>query len=289
MPPRYDEAPELIPQNFPEVHHPPAVPEVATTYGQPTPATLNIKPEESTNSSLGYTGFAPVENPPPSTYTYDYQTGYGPTIPSEHGKAPQRILGCSALVFILSIIIALLSTAVIGLAAGTGVEASRANDAEARLAALGASPATVTVTAPAPTSTNPSTIDRGCSTNSGGVTGTTYESQYFNNPTFKIYCNSDAPNDPLISLFVGNFDDCIDACASYSFYVPSDFVSNSTLRNATCSAVSFIPAWTNRTFALDGDAPGNCYLKPGPQNQTALNNPNIGGSAVHAAILDTKS
>ncbi|KAI0847511.1 hypothetical protein F5Y00DRAFT_241012 [Daldinia vernicosa] len=288
MPPRYDEAPELIPQNFPEVHLPPAAPEVASTYGQHTPATP-VKPEESTNLSAGYTGFAPVEHPPPSSYTYDYQTGYGPTLPSEHGRAPQRILGCSVLVFILSIIIALLSTAVIGLAAGTGVEASRANDAEARLAALSASPATVTVTAPGPTATDSSAIDKGCSTNSAGVTGTTYESQFFNNPTFKIYCNSDAPNNPLSSLFVGNFDDCIDACASYSFYIPSDFASNSTSGNATCAGVSFIPAWTNRTVAFDGDAPGNCYLKPGPQNQTALNNPNIGGSAVHAAILDTQS
>lgn len=92
-----------------------------------------------------------------------------------------------------------------------------------------------------------------------------------------------------MSLFVGNFDDCMDACAFYTYYTPSDYSSNTTSNNnATCAGVSYIPAWTNRTFAVDGDAPGNCYLKPGPQNQTALNNPNIGGSAVHAAILDTK-
>lgn len=111
--------------------------------------------------------------------------------------------------------------------------------------------------------------------------------EVFDRPTFQIYCNSNAPNNPLSSLFVGNFDDCIDACASYSFYIPGDF--NSTSNNATCAGVSYIPAWTNRTFAVQGSAPGNCYLKPGPQNQTALENPNIGGSAVHAAILDTRS
>ncbi|KAI1379523.1 hypothetical protein F4677DRAFT_335347 [Hypoxylon crocopeplum] len=286
MPPRYDEAPELAPHNFPEVHHPPSVPEVAS-WGQPTPATP-IKPEESTNASTIHPRYTPLNSSTASPYPYDHQSGYGavpPVPPSEQGRASKRILGCTVLVFILSLIIAILSAAVIGLAAGTGVEASRANDAEARLAAMstsGAPPATVTVTAPASTPT----IDKGCSTNSAEVTGETYLSQFFNTPTYRIYCNSDAPNDPLSSLFVGNFDDCMDACASYSFYIPSDFSSNSTSNNATCAGVSFIPAWTNRTFAFNGGAPGNCYLKPGPQNQSALNNPSA-GTPVHAAILDT--
>lgn len=278
MSPRYDEAPELAPNNFPEVHHPPAVPEVAG-YGQPTP-TPSVKPEESTNPSTIQPSYAPYEGSAPAYQ----QMAYLPQPPSEKGTARKRILGCSVLVFILSLIIAILSAAVIGLAAGTGVEASRANDAEARLAAMSAtavSPATVTVTASATAS-----ADKGCSTNSAGVTGTTYWSQFYHRPTYKIYCNSDAPNTPLSSLFVGNFDDCMDACASFSFYIPADFSINSTATNATCAGVSFVPAWTNRTFAYDGDAPGNCYLKPGPQNESALNNPNIGGSAVHAAILD---
>ncbi|KAI2621473.1 hypothetical protein GGS26DRAFT_264939 [Hypomontagnella submonticulosa] len=287
MPPRYDEAPELAPHNFPEVHHPPSVPEVATYSQLPSPPTP-IKPEELTNSSTLHTGYATLENQTPPSYTYNHQSGYGPIPPSEHGRAPRRILGCSVLVFVLSIIIATLSAAVIGLAAGTGVEASRANDAEARLASMSASggpPATVTVTAPM---SNP-TVDKGCSANSDGVTGTHYNSAYFEQSSFTIYCNSDAPNAPLLSMFVSNFDDCIDACAFYSHYMPSDFSSNSTTtpKNVTCSAVSYIPVWTNRTFALQGNAPGNCYLKPGPQNQSALNEPNIGGYPVHAAILDS--
>nr|UOS85817.1 hypothetical protein [Hypoxylon rubiginosum] len=228
MPPRYDEAPELAPHNFPEVHHPPSVPEVS--YGSRTPVTP-AKPEDLTNPSLIHPippTYAAIENNSPSPYQYDHHSG-----------------------------------------------------------ASGGSPTTVTVSAPSATPTGFSDVDKGCSTNSAGVTGSTYTSQFFNRPTYRIYCNSDAPNTPLSSLFVGNFDDCIDACASYSFYIPLDFSSNRTSGNATCAGVSYIPAWTNRTFAFDGDAPGNCYLKPGPQNQTALNNPNIGGSAVHAAILDT--
>lgn len=290
MPPRYDEAPELAPHNYPEVHHPPSVPEVAA-YGHVPPATP-AKIEESTNPSTINPSYASPETQSASPYAYEYQSGYGPVPPSEQGRAPKRIMGCTVLVFILSVIIALLSAAVIGLAAGTGVEASRANDAEARLASISASggtPTTVTVTAPTSTPSDFSNIDNGCSRNSAEITGKTYASAFFNRPIFTMYCNSDAPNNPLSSLFVGNFNDCMDACASYSFYIPSDFSSNSTSNNATCAGVSYIPAWTNRTFAEEGNAPGNCYLKPGPQNRTALNNPNIGGSAVHAAILNTSS
>ncbi|KAI1081595.1 hypothetical protein F5B20DRAFT_48892 [Whalleya microplaca] len=283
MAPRYDEAPEVALHSYPEVHHPPAVPEVAL-YGNQTPSTP-LKPEERTISP----GYVPVAgNTGSSTYGYDHQSAYDTIPPSDQARGSKRVCGCSALVFILSIIIAVLSVAVIGLAAGTGVEASRANDAESRLAAMSAS-ASATTSAPTSTSTMFSNIDKGCSTNSAGVTGTTYSSQWFNRPTFKIYCNSNAPNNPLQSLFVGNFDDCIDACASYTYYVPSDFSNSSTSNNnnATCAGISFIPLWTNRTSAQEGGAPGNCYLKPGPQNQTGLENPNIGGSAVHAAILQT--
>ncbi|KAI1759693.1 hypothetical protein GGR53DRAFT_512728 [Hypoxylon sp. FL1150] len=280
MPPRHDEAPEVTPPNLPEVHYPPAIPELLATH---------IKPETLTHPSLIShvpPTYATIDNPSPSPYHY-HHSGYETLTTSEPGRAPRRILGCTVLVFILSAIIAILSAAVIGLAAGTGVEASRANDAESRLAAMSTSPTTVTVTAPTSTATGFSDVDKGCSTNSAGVTGTTYTTQFFARPTYKIYCNSDTPNSPLMSLFVGDFDDCMDACAFYTHYTPLDFSNSTTSNNATCAGVSYIPAWTNRTTAVDGDAPGNCYLKPGPQNQTALTNPNIGGSAVHAAILDT--
>ncbi|KAI1386659.1 uncharacterized protein F4822DRAFT_323329 [Hypoxylon trugodes] len=288
MPPRYDEAPELAPHNFPEVHHPPSVPEVAA-YGQRHTPPTPIKLEELTNPSTTYPSYRPPESSTHSPYaSYDYQSGFGHVPASDKGRGRKQILGCSVLVFTLSIIIAILSITVIGLAAGTGVEANRANNAEARLAALNAS-STSTGSAPASSASDFSDIDNGCSKNSGGVSGTTYTTHFFNRTTFKLYCNSDAPNNPLSSLFVGNFNDCIDACASYTFYLASDFthISNmTTAYNATCAGVSFIPAWTNRTFAEQQNAPGNCYLKPGPQNQTALNSPNAGSSAIHAAILD---
>ncbi|TRX93555.1 hypothetical protein FHL15_005527 [Xylaria flabelliformis] len=126
--------------------------------------------------------------------------------------------------------------------------------------------------------------DRGCSTNPNGVTGTTYTSQFFSRPTFKIYCDANAPNNPLQSLFVGTFDDCIDACAFYSNYTTGNFPNVTSTTNTTCVGVSYIPDWTNRTTAMSINAPGNCYLKPGPQTAAALTAPQ-GGGIVHAAIL----
>lgn len=82
---------------------------------------------------------------------------------------------------------------------------------------------------------------------------------------------------------MANFDDCMDACAHWRHYAPQDFGDGSA-RNQTCAGLSFIPLWTNRTDAVNGNAPGNCYLKPGPQNRTALTDPNI-GTPVHAALL----
>ncbi|KAI0017198.1 hypothetical protein F4780DRAFT_782517 [Xylariomycetidae sp. FL0641] len=287
MSPRYDEAPELAQPDYPEVHHLTPRPEVAQPYYgyYPKPP---VSPGGSTNDQTTLnaqyaspsTGYPASQNP-----FQEKQTVTGSALPvTAHPKAAKRICGCTVIVLVLSTIVALLSGAVIGLAAGTGIEASRANDAEAKLASMSASRPTVTVTASSATST--SGIDNGCSEDGDGVSGTTYTTKYNERSTFTIYCNSDTPIAPLLSLFVGNFDDCMDACAFYSHYIPEDFASKATAANATCDAVSFIPAWTNRTFALDGYAPGNCYLKPGPQNTTALTNPNV-GTPVHAAILST--
>ncbi|KAI1638690.1 hypothetical protein F4809DRAFT_599318 [Biscogniauxia mediterranea] len=285
MAPRYDEAPQVAEHTYPEVHYPPTAPEIAS-YHQSSPSSPYKSIDDSTTTQGGYsTPGAGVMVPP--GYGYDHQSpAYGGSTNPERGRTSKRICGCSLLVFILSFIIAVLSAAVIGLAAGTGVEASRANAAEAKLAALNAA---ATSSSSTPSSTPDfSSIDRNCSTDSSGVTGTNYTTYFFGRATFRIYCNSDTPNAPLQSFWVANFDDCMDACASYSWYIPSDFSNNSTSGNATCAGLSFIPAWTNRTFADLGSAPGNCYLKPGPQNSTGLTNPNV-GSAVHAAILQTDS
>lgn len=98
---------------------------------------------------------------------------------------------------------------------------------------------------------------------------------------FTIYCNKDTPHNPIMSLFTADINTCMDACAAYSKYIPTNF-GNST--KTTCFGVSFIPLWTTKAGATAGTAPGNCYLKPGPINETSLTTPNI-GTEVHAGIL----
>ncbi|KAI0538000.1 hypothetical protein GGR58DRAFT_321689 [Xylaria digitata] len=265
------EAPEVAPQHsLPEVYYPaPAL--VASQHHGENFASIPLYPFNSFNNTTTF-----IDSPKssyPSTnsiHPHDNQSTRGVLTPPEHPR--RRSCGCSTLVLVLSAIIAVLSIAVIGLAAGTGVQANRANSAEAKLAA-------------SLNSTDIPVIDRGCSTNPDSVSATQYTSAFFDRPTFKIYCNSDAPNPPLQSFFVGNFDDCIDACSSYSAYTAGNFPRISTSANFTCSGVSFIPDWTNRTTAQSVNAPGNCYLKPGPQNSTALTHPSVDGPAVHAAIL----
>ncbi|KAI3318699.1 hypothetical protein HD806DRAFT_511614 [Xylariaceae sp. AK1471] len=268
---QWHEAPEVATshQSFPEVYYPAPVPEAVPYSHGENLASIPLKP---------FNDAATFIEPPKSSYpgtnsfqTYDNQSTRDILPPIEPPReTPKRVCGCSILVLLLSTFIALLSITVIGLAAGTGIQTNRANNAESRLATL---------------MSNLSNIDRGCSANPDAVTATSYTSKFFSRPTYQIYCNNDAPNPPLQSFFVGNFDDCMDACASYSAYTPGNFPNNTIPRNSTCSGVSFIPDWTNRTTAVAGNAPGNCYLKPGPQNTTALTHPNSNGPAVHAAII----
>lgn len=53
-----------------------------------------------------------------------------------------------------------------------------------------------------------------------------------------------------------------------------------TTRGWDCEAVSFIPAWVNRSIADAGRYTGNCYLKTGPASTDKLDR----NSNVHAAI-----
>ncbi|KAI0096787.1 hypothetical protein GGR51DRAFT_492002 [Nemania sp. FL0031] len=187
-------------------------------------------------------------------------------------KWSEKVLGRFStrrcLISVLSITIFLLFAATVGLAAGVGVLSRKANTAESRTAAL---------------LSNDTDIDRGCSSNPESATGTFYTSQAFGSPSFKILCNTDIGISPVQSLFVSNFDDCIDACASYSFYTAGNFPGSSPSdNNLTCNAVSFITQWTNRSVALSNNAPGNCYLKPGP-----LANASLSGGEVHIALLQS--
>lgn len=244
--------------------------------------------------------------------------------PSEGKKRSKACCGCGALVFILLVIIAILLAAVIGLGAGLGVENRRADDVANQLkhakeslsSASGLATATVTVTstsAATATSTSFASLDDNCSGNPDGVTGTTYNAfscksafpplfcvsqitahlgrtlqlthyvhlSVYGDYSFTLKCNADALGDPLISIFTSDINTCMDSCAAYSGSMTTHFGNNT---NSTCGGVSFIPLWTNKTAALVGGAPGNCYLKP---TQTGSpNTPNI-GTECHAGILNT--
>ncbi|KAK3352970.1 hypothetical protein B0T25DRAFT_543255 [Lasiosphaeria hispida] len=300
----YDSGLEAAPQNFPEVSHP--QPQGSGDYGfqqhsgyqQQTAYQQQGSYPQQPYHQHAYSD-TPIPKPEPSPdapytpgapSTYGGQTVASPYAAAAHIVPPPQskssgktVCGCSLLVFILSCIIALLSAAVIGLAAGTGIEAQRANDATTQFIALNASFAatpTAVTTSSTPTATA-LPIDDGCAEDPEGVNGTVYQSfSLLGGLKFTRYCNRDAKYAPLFSLFTSSFSTCMDACAAYTKYVPTYYGNNA---NSTCAAVSFIPAWTGKVNATNGGAPGNCYLKPGPQNGTSLAVPNIGVDC-HAGV-----
>lgn len=176
------QAPEVVQQNYPEPvqHH----------YHN----NLQPKPEDGTgthtSSSTAYSHYAsPVHQNP----SHSYHAGAVGTHPGEkslsNGGAQYNkknnkglLCGCTTLVFVLSVIIAILAAAVIGLAVGTGVEANRAKSAEDKLSAAMSktSPSTVTATATTASASASSTsfaaLDDNCSGDPSAVNGTTYNS-----------------------------------------------------------------------------------------------------------------
>ncbi|KAF3350584.1 hypothetical protein VD0002_g4573 [Verticillium dahliae] len=271
-------APEVVQQSIPEVYHPQSA--VSPSYHAhsqaPDPTGSPIKPEPATLHP-GYTSSPVGDNHSQVTSP----------------KAKRTFCGCTILVLILSIIIAALSAAVIGLAVGTGVQTNRANDAKEKLNALSAEAAaagpattTVTVSEAVPTETSFSAITHGCSDEKDATSGTDYTTHFSDKVTFTMFCNSNAPPyAPLLALAVPDFDRCMDACASYTKYIKGTFESDSDSVNATCTAVSFIPAWTSKEEAINANAEGNCYLKSGQQRRSALEPVKPGPGETHAAIL----
>lgn len=85
--------------------------------------------------------------------------------------------------------------------------------------------------------------------------------------SYRILCNLDSPNTPLLALLVPDFDHCMYACASYTKYTPG-FFPDAEQRNKTCGGVTFVPAWTKWEALLKARAKGNCYLKQGPLDAT---------------------
>lgn len=143
---------------------------------QPT----GVKPEDGLVPGSHLSGGTPYSNYGGSQFDH---VGAEQGSDDTRKKKSGTILGCTTLVFVLCVVIALLAAAVVGLAAGTGVEAHRASVAEARAedqcqadaSASSCATATVTATSSAPTSTPFAAIDDNCSGNPGGVTGTTYK------------------------------------------------------------------------------------------------------------------
>lgn len=213
-------------------------------------------------------------------------------------SAKRRIFGCTFIVFILSAAVAILAAAVIGLAAGLGVEVDRLHKAEDRADSLSSSLSSALGAKPTSTATpsdNYDSVTNNCSTRAGEVSGTTYTPQVLHGaPTFTIYCNKDATSAPILAIFAYDFNSCMDACAGYSRYIGRNVDALNLTSNGTsggeptwakCEGVSFVPSWWNRNNAKANDAPGNCYLKHGPQNQSALEEP--ASTEVHAGIIVT--
>ncbi|KAM0264893.1 hypothetical protein ACHAQJ_000409 [Trichoderma viride] len=296
MTPTYDDSPEVAGgHDLPEAYisQPPEQvwspqPSIAPTYASHTPVgygnngqyTDAVKPG-SAGGTVG--GVAATDA---GAYT-------APESTIQEKKTGAATVGGISLVVILSIIIAILSAAVIGLAAGTGVATNNYNNANSKVKALSASLAAAQASpvqtggtptssgssssSGSPTSTDWNNITNGCSDNAAAVNGLIYTSLSFGSANFTMFCNKDTINNPLYSLYAPDFNGCMDACAGWNTY-------NKTT-DGTCIAVSFIPEWSVVATALQGKAPGDCYLKPGPIVKANLTNPNIGGGEVHAAIL----
>lgn len=178
-----EQAPEAVPQNFPEpVQH---------TYHNNFQPNLEDGTGTHTSSSTPYSHYASPVNQNPTNGYHAGAVGAHPGEKSlsnggaQHGRKKKKglLCGCTTLVFVLSVIIAILAAAVVGLAVGTGVEANRAKSAEAKLSAAMSSktsPSTVTVTATTASASASSTsfaaLDDNCSGDPSTVNGTTYNS-----------------------------------------------------------------------------------------------------------------
>lgn len=167
----------LIPTPKP-IHH---APEVA-----PSRDTAEVYYPPAQQSGLGSPyDYSSNTTSKPDNYHYYTQnhdpaaiaSPYGYSVSPENHQPPGRrrtICGCSALVFMLSAIIAFLSAAVIGLAAGTGIFATKYNDAHSKVA--DGSSATTTSSATSPTSTDFSANTMGCADHADSTDGDEYKS-----------------------------------------------------------------------------------------------------------------
>ncbi|KAK3987836.1 hypothetical protein QBC44DRAFT_330648 [Cladorrhinum sp. PSN332] len=291
-------------QNQPWPQQPQQPQQQAYQQSHPLPYTDSYHSYERPDSTKPENPFEPGHSAPSSTYiSSPYSSHAKPAVSAASSRAAvgtaatnkankpvpilaMKICGCSILVFVLSCIIALLSAAVIGLSAATGIESQRANENENRLASarssLSTSTVVVTTSTFTATPTSLASIDDGCAETTSATNGSTYVAySQFGSMKFTRYCKLDAEGEVIYSLFTSSFSTCMDACAAYTMFVPRNF---GNVEKATCTAVSFIPEWVNKADALRATAKGNCYMKAGPQNLTTLVTPEKSVD-VHAAIL----
>lgn len=200
MPSQYDDSPELaVGHDLPEayVQSPPETvwspqPSIAPTYVSQPPSAY---PPSAYGQNGQYTdaakpGSAAGAGAVGGVMSHDPSYASPESTDPEKTAPPAAATVCGiSLVLLLSIIIAILSAAVIGLAAGTGVATSNYNDANSKLRVLSSSLAAAQAKATGtPTSSGSSSqgtsvptdwnsITNGCSDNPGDVTGLTYTSQ----------------------------------------------------------------------------------------------------------------
>ncbi|KAL8382890.1 hypothetical protein RB595_006591 [Gaeumannomyces hyphopodioides] len=295
------EYPEVAPQSYPEA--------VSQQHPQVHNAQQQAQQQQPYYAPDAKPTYPPVSSPPPTTAYSPYQASHA-NLASENGgggasggeekrrggNGDRTVCGCTLIVFVLSVIIAVLAAGVIGLAAGTGIQASMANEANDKYQRLQASVSAAGLLAPSSTGSAPASasstscpkpetvvIDNGCASNPSSVSGQSYTSfKLLSLATYTMQCNRDVNGTVLYSLFASDFNTCMDSCSGYTKYATDYF--GTTNVNATCAGVSFIPLWTNKTTALAGGAPGNCYLKRGPLEKKAFVTANA-GTPVHGAIV----
>ncbi|KAL1840167.1 hypothetical protein VTJ49DRAFT_741 [Mycothermus thermophilus] len=136
-------------------------------------------------------------------------------------------------------------------------------------------------------------VSNGCGDPNQKLTGTTYTTRLFGQVTFTRYCGRELRRPRMYGMLTQDFESCMDACAVWSTNAP-EFIGRVVLSdsthgihpNATCGAVRFVPAWSDRKSAYDDAARGNCYLYAAPVTVSDLINPALpGGKACHSALV----
>ncbi|KAL2201962.1 hypothetical protein CC79DRAFT_1373601 [Sarocladium strictum] len=111
----------------------------------------------------------------------------------------------------LLLLLAFFAAAAIGLAAALGVEMNHD---------------------PKVVEAKPVDITNGCAEN-GTNFEDTYLTKFYKPVKYDKFCNKDAPNEPLFSLFAGTFHNCIEACNNWNNYPLS--IRQSSSSNKTSS------------------------------------------------------